>query len=369
MSIHRFIPHRPCIKWQNHRCWQWHGFPNKLQLLKANLQVTRITHRLTVPFPRGEKLPNKEPPTSPILPAATLPMHKPKPLPKVAHTGTERPKVRIAGGKPTAAPTKPPTAEPLAPPKDPIAKPPFKAHETIASIWASCVSSSPNLTNTPGTALRALLAAVRCVSKVVSPPRWMLEVPLIASISTSCMLWQIKPPAVPIIMPPILPMPALIGTDKPKVNGAGMMPERRPTKAPLAPPAMAPKPLALAQRLPLDIAERSTEIVAASECKALRKESGINADRWEIIASTSLHSTKSSSSSSLELSKSLESIESSRTEFKVGHTVNRTGAVGLAGKPHFPSRSNGSGGTRSCCGWEFSIWSSSESSLSLCTGS
>ena len=111
ISVHRSTPHRPSIKQQNHhRCWQWHGSPNKLYSY-WKLICKSLESCLTVP---REKLPNKEPPTSPILPPATLPMHKPRPLPKVAHTGTERPKVRIAGGKPTAAPTNPPTAEPLA---------------------------------------------------------------------------------------------------------------------------------------------------------------------------------------------------------------------------------------------------------------
>ena len=42
-------------------------------------------------------------------------------------------------------------------------------------------------------------------------------------------LWQIKPPAVPRIIPPMLPKPALIGTERPNVKGAGRMPGRSAT--------------------------------------------------------------------------------------------------------------------------------------------
>mmetsp|Transcript_40879 Transcript_40879/g.97452 ORF Transcript_40879/g.97452 Transcript_40879/m.97452 type:complete len:270 (-) Transcript_40879:352-1161(-) len=262
----------------------------------------------------------------PTLLPARVPTHNPTLLPSVAHAGTESPKVSTAGGSPRAAPTRPPTAEPLAPPREPRARPPRSAEEAIRSVRAVCglaLSESSEFTPAVENFTRRPGALLEVAVRNVSGPRIRssCDGPSTASIDRTSKDWQRSPPAVPKIMPLMLPMPALMGTERPNVRGAGMMPDSMPTTAPPAPPVSAPRPPTPRQRLPLDMAVSSIETwVAASDFRTLRWLKGTRVERQDICSGGSTLSIRSSSSSSssLELSRSPDSMESSWTQSRRG---------------------------------------------------
>merc|ERR1719422_906266 len=82
------------------------------------------------------------PATTPVDPPATAPAARPNPPPTAAKNGTDKPKVKIAGTTPTAAPTALPTASPVAAPPAPRTAPPPTADAAVACTPLSDTTST-----------------------------------------------------------------------------------------------------------------------------------------------------------------------------------------------------------------------------------
>merc|ERR1719362_756786 len=229
------------------------------------------------------------PATTPVVPPATAPAASPHPPPTTAQNGMDKPKVKIAGTTPTAAPTAPPTASPVAAPPAPRTAPPPTADAAVACTPLSDTTSIilalvifavltafafPTLTHTSTRSLTAVqMPEAFFVARATKDVVLSLALPK-ASFTFACaaavkllisarFVYAPKPtapapvkPTVPAAAPPTaIPQPAPItaptGMESPKVKSAGRIPnaapsappDKRPTPAPPA-PMTAPPPTA-----------------------------------------------------------------------------------------------------------------------------
>merc|ERR1719362_521420 len=218
------------------------------------------------------------PATTPVVPPATAPAASPHPPPTTAQKGMDKPKVKIAGTTPTAAPTAPPTASPVAAPPAPRTAPPPTADAAVACTPLSDTTSIilalvifavltafafPTLTHTSTRSLTAVqMPEAFFVARATKEVVLSLALPK-ASFTFACaaavkllisarFVYAPKPtapapvkPTVPPAAPPTAaPQPAPItaprGMERPKVKSAGRIPTAAPTAPPVRRPAPAP---------------------------------------------------------------------------------------------------------------------------------